>query len=377
MVRCGSRIKILYVCPKYYPLIGGIPVHVKNLAERLAKFHDVSVFVPNHGKGLSSEEEINNVKVRRFRSIAPDDSYHLSFSLSLAARQHKADIVHIHGYDNLLPPLTILLKNRNQRCLLTLHSSGSSSGMRKLLRVPYNLAMRRVMRRVDRVICVSRFELDYFRSVLRLPLEKMELIPSARARAPNGVNPIKLESQNSNKARLMTILSVGRLEKYKGHQRVIRAFGIFRQFLPEIETELSILGKGPYKQALEREVEKLQLKNSVRFLDWLPTSQYLKLLAQSTMLILLSDYEAQSIVLSEALSTRTPVIVANNSSSTEYVQSGSAIGVENPNDPYEVVEKMKMILNNPQCCKFSLPENATWDQVTAKVFAAYCEVLRR
>lgn len=343
---------------------------MKNIAERLANAHDISVFVPNPVRGLPSEEEINNVKIKRFRCLAPNDSYYLSLSLSLAARQYNADILHIHGYYDLTPPLTILLKNRHPRCLFTLHSSGSSSSMRTVLHLPYNLTMRKIMCRVDRVICVSRFELEYFRNILRLPKGKMELIP-------NGVNLIGPEKESCKKTLPATILSAGRLEKYKGHHRVIRAFGVFRQQFPEIEARLCILGTGPYKRELESEVKKLQLNDSVQFLDWLSSLQYAALLEQSSMLVLLSDYESQSIVVSEALSVRTPVIVANNSALAEYVNDGSAIGVQNPDDSYEVAGKMKTAFSDPQCCRFSNNNLVTWDEVTKKVSAVYYELLRR
>jgi hypothetical protein len=37
-------MKILQVCPKYFPSIGGVEEHVKNISERLAKKHEVTVF---------------------------------------------------------------------------------------------------------------------------------------------------------------------------------------------------------------------------------------------------------------------------------------------------------------------------------------------
>jgi glycogen synthase len=36
-------MKILQVCPRYYPSIGGVETHVKNISERLAEKHDISV----------------------------------------------------------------------------------------------------------------------------------------------------------------------------------------------------------------------------------------------------------------------------------------------------------------------------------------------
>ena len=37
-------MRILQVCPKYYPAIGGVEEYVKNISERLAKEHELTVF---------------------------------------------------------------------------------------------------------------------------------------------------------------------------------------------------------------------------------------------------------------------------------------------------------------------------------------------
>ncbi|EMR73160.1 hypothetical protein MCGE09_00511, partial [Thaumarchaeota archaeon SCGC AB-539-E09] len=55
-------MKILQVCPKYYPNIGGVEEHVRNISERLAKKNDISVFTTDPSGTLRKEEIINRVK---------------------------------------------------------------------------------------------------------------------------------------------------------------------------------------------------------------------------------------------------------------------------------------------------------------------------
>lgn len=369
-------MRILQVCPRFYPDRGGIEDHVWNISDRLAKKFDVSIFTTDPSGKLPKEEVISGVentrvgvKIRRFRCFAQDNSYNLSLSLVAAVRRSSADIVHIHGYYDLTPPLIVLLKNR-KRCLFTLHSGGSSSSIRRLLHLPYNLTMRSVMRRVDRVICVSKFELEHFREILKLPESKMELVP-------NGVNLVEFGNKDYVKTIPPTILSVGRLEKYKGQHRVIRSFRVFKNLFPNNGARLCILGAGPYKSKLESEIKRLKLNDSVQFLSWLSRQEYAALLGTSSMLILLSDYESQSILVSEALAVKTPAIVANNSALAEYIEDGSAIGVQNPDYPYEVALKMKLALDDSQCCRFSTRKLASWDDVVQRITNVYCEVLQR
>lgn len=344
-------------------------MHVKNIAERVAKTHDVLVFVPNPIKNLPREEEINGVRIRRFKCLAPDDSYYLSPSLSIAARETRADILHIHGYYDLTPPLTILLKRKDQKCVFTLHSSGSSSRLRGTLHLPFNVAMRKIMCRVDRVICVSRFELEHFRKLLSLPKDKMEMIP-------NGVNPVEFRKDDCLKASPPILLSAGRLERYKGHHKVLRAFRAFRELFPEVGMKLYIVGKGPYRSKLEKESEKLGIRDFVRFFEWLPQQEYVVLLKASSVFILLSEYESQSIAVSEALFAGTPTIVTDNSALAEYVKDRRALGVKNPDNSFEVAQKIKSVYSDSRMPSSGNDKMTTWDEVAEKTVAIYRDLLQ-
>ena len=60
-------MKVLQLCPLYFPFVGGSEEHVRNMSERLAKSHEVTVFTTDTS-GLPNEEEVNGVLVRRFKS---------------------------------------------------------------------------------------------------------------------------------------------------------------------------------------------------------------------------------------------------------------------------------------------------------------------
>src|SRR5262249_10194550 len=70
-------MRILHICPAYYPSLGGAETHVRELSERLAwKGHDVTVFTTyNWGlmgfkkvERLEKFEVVNGVKIRRFKN---------------------------------------------------------------------------------------------------------------------------------------------------------------------------------------------------------------------------------------------------------------------------------------------------------------------
>jgi glycosyltransferase involved in cell wall biosynthesis len=93
-------MKILQVCPRYYPDIGGVEEHVRNISERLAEKYDVSVFTTDPSGKLPKQEVINSVKIRRFKSWAPDEAYYFSREIKKCLMKNSDcfDIVHAHSY---------------------------------------------------------------------------------------------------------------------------------------------------------------------------------------------------------------------------------------------------------------------------------------
>lgn len=91
-------MKILQVSPGYYPAIGGVEQQVRNISERMAREHEVTVFTCDSSGQLAKEEEINGVLVNRFKSLSPSNAYHVSFEMLSELRRSKFDIVHGHSY---------------------------------------------------------------------------------------------------------------------------------------------------------------------------------------------------------------------------------------------------------------------------------------
>ena len=72
-------MRIAQVCARYYPYIGGVETHVREVSERLAKKAiEVEVLTTDSSGKLPKQEIINGVKIRRFKSWAPSDAYRFS-----------------------------------------------------------------------------------------------------------------------------------------------------------------------------------------------------------------------------------------------------------------------------------------------------------
>ncbi|MCK4829805.1 glycosyltransferase family 4 protein, partial [bacterium] len=115
-------MKILQVCPRYFPDIGGLEEHVKNISEWLAKEHEVTVFTGDPSGKLLKEEEIGGVRIRRFKTFAPGNAYHISFKMAQELSKAEFDIAHGHGYHAL--PLYFSRNARAKKFIVTPHYHG-------------------------------------------------------------------------------------------------------------------------------------------------------------------------------------------------------------------------------------------------------------
>src|SRR5690606_38221328 len=123
------------------------------------------------------------------------------------------------------------------------------------------------------------------------------------------------------------ILSVGRLEAYKGHQRVIAALPHVLEAVPT--AQVRIAGTGPYEHELRRLAERLGVTPRVEIAA-VPAGDrgaMAGLLQRASVVTLLSEYEAQAIAVTEAVALGRPVVVAYAAGLMEFADRGLARGV--------------------------------------------------
>ena len=327
-------MKILQVCPRYYPDIGGIEEHTRNISEYLAKRHDVTVSTTDPSGKLPKEENINGVNVVRFKSWAPAGSYFFSFGLKkyLKTNSNNFDLVHAHCY-HAFPALYAAQTKTLNKLFFTAHYHGTGhSLLRASLHVPYKFYGKSIFEKADKVICVSAYE-------RQLVLEKFQVSESKIKIIPNGINFEEFTALKRHEQNDTTILYVGRLEKYKGIHNLVHALTKL-----DNNTKLEIVGKGSFKNNLRQLVADLKLEKRVKFTQDLPRNILLQKYANSDLVVTLSEHEAYGICTAEALAAKTPCIVANTSALSEWIDNKNCFGVKYPIDLEELVLCIKLAI---------------------------------
>jgi glycosyltransferase involved in cell wall biosynthesis len=329
----GKRIKILQVSKYYYPSIGGIQEHVRNISEKLSHSNDVTVCATDPSGNLLREETINRVKIKRFKSSFPIEAYQFSPELHRYLTKHSGDfdIVHAHGYHAIVALYAASAKSTNKLVFTSHYHGKGHTAFATLLHIPYKRYGRRIFEKSDIVICVSNYEKKMIQKNFKIDNEKIIVIPNGLNRSE--FSGLKKAKKNSHKI----ILYVGRLEKYKGIHFIIEA-------LPKLDEtfNLEIVGPGSYREKLSELSTRLNVAHRVKFFQGLSRAEVLQKYIDADVVVQLSRCEAYALTVAEALTAGTPCLVANCQALTEWVDGKNCFGVNYPID----IEKLSDLINS-------------------------------
>ncbi|MER9637939.1 glycosyltransferase family 4 protein [Mesorhizobium sp. M0228] len=359
-------MRILMVAARCYPFIGGIETHIQEVGPRLvARGHAVDVLTTDPSGELPAEEEVRGMRVQRVPAWPRGRDLYVAPGIYTAIRRGAWDLIHFQGYNSFVAPIGLLATLRGDLpFILTFHSGGHSSRLRNAVRGTQHALLRPLVSRAARLIGVSEFEASFFSARMRVPRERFVVIPNGAA-MPAPSPGIKVDPH--------LIVSGGRLERYKGHQRAIAALPELIRRVPDVR--LHIVGTGPYEGELRRLVATLGLERRVTIAS-IPGSDrqnMADLLASAALFVLFSEYEAHPIAVMEALSLRRPVLVSDTSGLRELAANGLCRAIPPNAGPGELAAAMAEELEaHRQVADLALPD---WDACAHALSHVYNDVL--
>jgi glycosyltransferase involved in cell wall biosynthesis len=351
-----------------YPVMGGVETHLHEVAPRIVRAgFEVTILTTDRSGKLPTRDRDDGVEIRRVRAWPAERDYYVAPGIYRAITGASWDLLHCHGYQTFVPPLALVAALRARiPYVLTFHSGGHGSRVRTRLRGAQQMALRPLLARAKRLIAVSEFEARVFPRRLRIPASRFVTIPNGAAIdwAPD---PASFPEDES------LILSVGRLERYKGHHRVISALPHLIGELPGVH--LRIVGSGPYEPELRRLAEALGVEERVEIggIDPRDRAGMASLLARAGLVTLLSEYESQGIAVMEALALRRRVLLADTTALTELARRGWARAIPRESTPEQIASAMLAQLRAPPPDNLALP---TWDDCAHRIADVYRSALK-
>ncbi|MBP6084109.1 MAG: glycosyltransferase family 4 protein [Candidatus Planktophila sp.] len=319
--------KILLVTNDFGPRTGGIETFVIGLLERITG-HEVTVFTSQQGETSEYDQQWLDkfgVRVIRDRSKILLPSWRVTRAVKKVVASHNIEIV-VFGAAAPLALMSSALRKSGVKKIIAL-THGHEVWWAKIF--PFNLAIKRIGKGVDHLTYLGEFTRQAISKALtdKSAKEMVKIAPGIDTAhfipQPDGMQKRKELGLQDKKI----IISVGRLVHRKGQDKLIEAMPEVLRKIPN--AHLLIVGEGPYKNHLEKLVNKLSLKENITFAGRIMYDRLPSYLSAADLFAMPSrsrffglEVEGLGIVYLEASACGIPVLAGNSGGAPDAVLEG-------------------------------------------------------
>jgi glycogen(starch) synthase len=361
-------LRVLMVTPRTPLGQGGVERHVMEVSRRMAAVGvDVEVLCADPSVQGVLREVHDGVPIVTVRALPRKRDYYFAPRIWQEMGRRHWDLVHVQSYHTLVPPIAMARAlSLGVPYVVTFHGGGHSSDLRNRIRGAQMRLLRPLLSRAARLIAVARFEIEEYGRLLGLPADRFALIPNGTE--IGGTADMSVEDRGAP-----IVATIGRLERYKGHHRVLAAFPLLLEHLPD--AKLLIVGSGPYEPELKRQAEELGVGDRVEITS-VPAADPRgmgALLGTVSLVVLMSDFETHPLVALEAAAARCRLLVADRAGLAEIAADGFARPISPDATPEETATAMLEELRKPPPTRS--PTLISWDECAAALVALYRSIM--
>jgi glycosyltransferase involved in cell wall biosynthesis len=366
-------MNILIVCPGYYPRdLGGGGIVAQAIAHGLAKRgNDVTIISGYHPektwgerphKSCEGEVEIIWIPLMKLMTEKypqligwlPPNFPSLAFLKTIHYERY--DVIHLQGFGHLLTDYVNLIAE-NPRKILTIHAfpkylerEGTGSLPLKLLYRAYCWTLgKHTLSSAKAITAVSKFTAE--ECVEKgIPKDKITVIENGiDLEKYTHVNCDELEQKFHLQKEDVLILSISRVTWYKGYEHAIKAiYEVVKATNKPIKyMNVGLIEDQNYYLRLRKQVEKLGLKNSVKFTGFLSHDMKLQALSRADIFLAPSLHEGFGLVILEAMALGKNII-ASNCEGFRCILDNMRTGlIVEPGKSVEIANAILTLLENP------------------------------
>jgi glycosyltransferase involved in cell wall biosynthesis len=330
-------LKIALVCDWYHPRVGGIELHLQDLAARLtAAGNEVVVITPTPGDAIVdgiSVDRISAPRAPKFEFLYTPGGIR---AIGDAFERHKIDVAHCHV--SIVSPAAL---------------GGAAQAVRR--RIPTVLTFHSVVPRTKLLAHAARLGLGTaswparFTAVSERVARDVRPIAGAREMTvlPNGIDvgawvcePARRDETTVN------LISVMRLNPKKRPLKLVDLMrALEARLAPERRTHLTVVGDGPERTRMERAISRYGLADRVTLAGRRSRDEIRALLAASDVFVLPTVRESFGIAALEARCAGVPIVAMRASGVAELIEHGRE-GLLARSD-VELVDCVAALIANP------------------------------
>ncbi len=320
--------RVLLVTDTYSPKVGGIETHVGALARQLvAAGVDVDVLTASPGASRASRRgEPDPGGAGQYRELRIDQRFvPLWAAIFVNSRRvgrviddGAYDLVHVHA--GIGSPLSygvaFMSQARGVPTVVTTHSVwGQFTRLLPIFDAAFGWTSWPVM----------------FTAVSRQTVQRIAGRFAERdvALLPNGMDTKfwrrdnERDTQRSVGSRTIEIVSVMRLQRRKRPHALVKIIGeVADRVSPGVRIRATIIGDGPRRASLQRQIGRLGLDGTIRLVGWRNPEGVRAALHASDIFAIASDFEAFGLAALEARAAGLPVVAKRDSGIAEFIAHG-------------------------------------------------------
>lgn len=296
----STALRVAVATPSYPPELGGLGVHVRNLATALAgEGCDATVLTQTRARGPHAPDT-GPVKVLRFESRLGGRRFGYAPRLRRYARAHRTefDVVHAFSYH---APVALAVSGAIDAPIFfspVFHAEGHSV-LARTAHFAYRPLARRVFERSEAILCSSNAERADVVRLYPFCSRWARVVPIAvDAEHYEGIEPFDLDRP--------VVLSAGRLDRYKRVDDVVRAMAPLAG-----RATLVITGTGPELEPLRRLVTTEGLDGSVQVLGGVDEHELRRWQRTATVVASLSARESFGLSLAEGIVAGASIVASD------------------------------------------------------------------
>jgi glycosyltransferase involved in cell wall biosynthesis len=421
MTSASPRLRVAVVARAVAPLhgVGGLERSVRDLVHHLAA-RDVQISlitspVPAVAATHSAADPFASPRIRidtvpyvtfpfanrRGTTIADRSTAYLLFgeragrAAGRLVEAGRVDVVHgfgasVLGYARRHPPLGAPLVLNPQGLEEFGGTAPRQSPLKRIGYTPLRWAVRRCAKAADCVIATDASLESTVARHLHVPAERMRTIPngidvpSVRALAGPADGAV-LRQRHRIGAGEIVLLSAGRVEHNKGFDVMADALAVLSregEALAGTAWRWVLVGGGPFRGTIERQVERLGLARHVIFAGRAPDRDLHAWYEAASVFVHPTRYEGSSLVTLEAMAHGKPIVATRAGGLPDKVRPGENGWLAEPDSPESLADALRTALD----ARDRWPDRATasrrivedefaWDRLVDRQIQVYREVL--
>ena len=374
-------MRLLFVTPVFYPHRSGAVTQLHKLAKTLQSYGHYVEILTAYPSAVGSVH-YDGIPVEYNFSISPGKAY--NFSPAIVAtflKKRNFDLVHAWDYQSFpchfIALSRYLFDRRIPFCFSPQYHMVGGTQLRTALRLSFKLFGRFVFREANKIICISRYELKNLQAAFSLDEKKIEMIPLGIDLKTT--NPGMRQEPSGN----LQVLYVGRLEKYKGIDLLLKALPL----LKDESVQLVIVGRGSYESDIMKLAKNLHIEKKVTFCGHVSDAELDRIYQESDVLALPSLFESFGLTMAEAVSYGKVVISTNVGFMYDLCQINEmqrALLLPMPPSPLDIADKIKIVIHSPDLAQQIASRNFrilaseySWKRVGERINNLYMQLAQK